>query len=207
MYGGAVCVGGEYSNPTFSDCLFVGNNANQASGAFDIYLAAQASLQYCVFWNNSSEIQGGALSLYDSNTANIQHCTFAENSSSNGGAISAHAPFQLWFNIIAYCTAGEAISYQQRGPGDLPDIACCNFSGNTGGDWTGELAVLLDTDGNISEDPQFCGMIGTGNFELQSDSPCTSGNNDCGTLIGAMPQTCGESSAKSSSWSDVKLLY
>jgi hypothetical protein len=90
---------------------------------------------------------------------------------------------------------------------ELPNIACCNFSGNAEGDWEDEIAPLLNNDGNFSEDPQYCGSIGTGNISLQSDSPCLAAHNDCAQQIGAMPMGCGSSASLVSSWSQVKALY
>jgi hypothetical protein len=64
--------------------------------------------------------------------------------------------------------------------------------------------------GNFAEDPQFCGVDGSGNFFLQSDSPCAPGNHpgglDCG-LIGAKPVHCGTVSAKNTTWGSVKSRF
>jgi parallel beta-helix repeat protein len=68
------------------------------------------------------------------------------------------------------------------------------------------------TNGNISVDPQVCAADppGSGNFFLQSDSPCAPGNHPdaypCG-LIGARPVGCGAVSVKQTSWGAIKAIY
>jgi hypothetical protein len=60
---------------------------------------------------------------------------------------------------------------------------------------------------NFSGDPMFCG---TGNYYLQSDSPCAPGNQpggaDCG-LIGPLPVGCGAVSVETKTWGGVKAIY
>ncbi|MDD4857397.1 MAG: hypothetical protein PHD74_04735, partial [Candidatus Krumholzibacteria bacterium] len=71
---------------------------------------------------------------------------------------------------------------------------------------------LTGTNGNISVDPQFCAgdPSGSGDFFLQSDSPCAPGNNpdeaSCG-LIGAYPVGCREDSVERASWGAIKSLF
>jgi hypothetical protein len=64
--------------------------------------------------------------------------------------------------------------------------------------------------GNFSLDPEFCGIDDSGNYFLQSDSPCAAGNHpdgyDC-DLIGALPVNCGKVPAKQHTWGSVKNLY
>ncbi len=62
---------------------------------------------------------------------------------------------------------------------------------------------------NFSSDPQFCGIPGSGNLFLQSDSPCAPGSpwgNACG-LIGALPVGCGTVNAESRTWGAIKERY
>lgn len=68
------------------------------------------------------------------------------------------------------------------------------------------------SNGNISMDPQFCGVdpVASGNFYIQSDSPCAPGNHpdgySCG-LIGRFPVGCGTTSTKERSWGEIKSLF
>ena len=71
---------------------------------------------------------------------------------------------------------------------------------------------LMGIDGNISVDPQFCAQypLFSGNFYLQSDSPCAPGNHpngySCG-LIGRYPIGCGATAVEKASWGEIKLIY
>jgi hypothetical protein len=63
---------------------------------------------------------------------------------------------------------------------------------------------------NFSLDPQFCGVPGSGNYFLQSTSPCAPWNHPLGAspiLIGPLPVGCGAVSAKERTWGGVKALY
>jgi hypothetical protein len=91
------------------------------------------------------------------------------------------------------------------------DVSCNNVFGNSSADW------LNGTDptgmnGNISVDPQFCAAdpVVSGNFLLQSDSPCAPGNHpdgaSCG-LIGACPVGCEDVSVERMSWGSIKAMY
>ncbi|MFA4947724.1 MAG: right-handed parallel beta-helix repeat-containing protein [Candidatus Krumholzibacteriia bacterium] len=95
--------------------------------------------------------------------------------------------------------------------GVVGEVSCNNVFGNSianyiyGTDPTG-------TNGNISVDPEFCAADppGSGNFLLQSDSPCAPGNHPdgyaCG-IIGAYPVGCQEVSVEKSSWGAIKAIY
>lgn len=61
--------------------------------------------------------------------------------------------------------------------------------------------------GNFSADPEYCGIDDSGNYFLQSDSPCAPGNHPLGTdcgLIGALPVNCGQVEVKRSTWGSIK---
>jgi hypothetical protein len=64
--------------------------------------------------------------------------------------------------------------------------------------------------GNFALDPQYCGIDDSGNYFLQSDSPCAPGNHpdgyDCG-LIGALPVNCGTVDVQTETWGTIKSLY
>jgi len=64
----------------------------------------------------------------------------------------------------------------------------------------------IGQNGNISVDPEFCGVLGSANLYLQSDSPCAAENHD-DEPIGAMPVGCGVSSTEETSFSKLKSLY
>jgi len=68
------------------------------------------------------------------------------------------------------------------------------------------------TNGNISLDPQFCGVdpSASGNFYLQSDSPCAPGNQPDGYICGVIGKYdvgCGSISTEETSWGKIKDMY
>jgi hypothetical protein len=70
---------------------------------------------------------------------------------------------------------------------------------------------IIDGGANFELDPEFCGVAGSSNYYLQSDSPCAPGNhpdgeNWCG-LIGQLPVGCGSVRVERKSWGAVKAIY
>ena len=62
---------------------------------------------------------------------------------------------------------------------------------------------------NFSLDPEFCGVEGSGNYFLQSDSPCAPGNSPYPSagLIGALPINCGTVDIRNKTWGEIKAIY
>ncbi len=62
---------------------------------------------------------------------------------------------------------------------------------------------------NFSLDPQFCGVPGSGNYFLQSTSPCLPENNPFGSpqLIGPLSAGCGAVSVEERTWGGIKAMY
>jgi len=90
-------------------------------------------------------------------------------------------------------------------------ISCNDVFGNSIADYVNGTDPT-GTGGNISVDPEFCAVdpAGSGNFLLQSDSPCAPGNHPDGascSLIGARPVGCGGTSVKRASWGSIKSHY
>jgi hypothetical protein len=109
--------------------------------------------------------------------------------------------------IIAFSTQGAAVYC--FGGAEI-SLDCCDVYGNAGGDWVGCIAQQGTLGGNFSADPEFCGELGSGNFELQLDSPCAPGNHPQGAacgVIGARPVGCDISPVKKTSWSEIKSLF
>ncbi len=207
-WGAGVDVYGSGTDVTIEDCFFTGNAVSEVGGAIDIHGGANAAISFCTFSLNSAT-WGGAVALEYPSTMDIRHCTITENIADWGAGIYAENYHRCWFNIISYSNGGGAYAFNDidAGPRDSFDFACCNFFGNVEGDWTGLVADQLGLNGNFSTDPEYCGMIGSGNLYLQSDSPCLALYNDCAQQIGAWPQGCGDSASRPSSWSEVKSMY
>jgi hypothetical protein len=103
-------------------------------------------------------------------------------------------------NIIAFSTQGAGIHCKDVGT--VPVLSCNDILGNAGGD----AICGTDAGDNMSMDPQSCGTLGSGNYGLQSDSPCTPANPTCGQ-VGALDVDCGAVSTEQRSWGAIKFLY
>jgi predicted outer membrane repeat protein len=99
------------------------------------------------------------------------------------------------YDTISDCTYGEI------------DFQCSDVWSASGAVWVDCYADQLGVNGNFSADPQFCGEAGSGNYYLQSDSPCAPANNSCGELIGALPVGCEVVATQETSISAIKSLY
>ena len=207
-YGAAIQVYGGIPGPTIQDSRFI-NITAQYSGAIDLYESAGIKISHSVFWGNYSSETGGAITDWDAGTTVISSSTFAENEATEGGHIYFGANFkvQLNSNVFAFAPRGGSFRSEMRQDRETVTFSCCNVSGNTDGDWSGEFAIYEGVDGNFSADPQFCGEIGSGNFLLETDSPCAPAENSCGEQIGAFPVGCEDTVAAGSSWSQLKRIY
>lgn len=190
--GGAVLIGGWLgSESEIHDCEFIGNTASQRGGAIN-YDGASLNVVSCLFAENGAQ-KGGAISI-DEGGQNLEldGCTFAGNTADVGMG-SAIYSFQdrmildVSHTVIAFGNT-TPIDFVVA-PGQMCHFACTNIADNSGGDWIVPFDDQLDDDGNMSVDPGFCDLS-TGNYELESDSPCLPGNNSCGTLIGVYGMGC-----------------
>ena len=156
----------------------------------------------CLFVGNRAEHHGAAVFKGGPDTVTLSGCTLVGNSSPIATVAAIDWGYLALENsIVAFSGDGYATSclYGQS------QFACCDFFGNADGDWDSPCAIgFLGIDGNISEDPLFCGWE-EGNYYLQSDSPCAPGG-ECG-LIGALPVGCEPSPIMESTWGGVKALY
>lgn len=93
---------------------------------------------------------------------------------------------------------------------DAPVVLGCNdFWNNAQGNCGGVLVDPVGTNGNIGADPLFCGVPGSGNFYLQSSSPCAGQNvpSACsGQSMGCFPAMCTVA-VKQQSWGSIKSLF
>jgi len=92
---------------------------------------------------------------------------------------------------------------------DPPTIQCNDIFGASAAPYWG-IPDQTGTNGNIAVDPEYCGIDDSGNYYLQSDSPCAPGNHpdgyECG-LIGGLQVNCGKVAAEKKSWGTIKSLY
>ncbi len=226
--------GGVYldsSAPSFTDCQVLGNLASGSGGglfatgaAFSavhgsfaentctgfgggVFLgnSSEASFSLDAFFGNHASAGGGGLA-FDGSSPDLTSCTIAENSSAGPGAgihVGGAASPDFTQVVVAFNTPFEGVSIA----GGSAAFLCSNIHGNTGGNWTGDLAQQLGQDGNFEADPEFCGAESSGNYYLQMDSPCAPGNNVCGVLVGARIVDCGFIATQPTSWSTLKSMY
>ncbi len=115
--------------------------------------------------------------------------------------------FTVYNNIITNNTSG-IISVA-----NTLSLSCNDVWGNQTFNY--DLTYVPDptgTNGNISLDPQFCGVAPdvSGNFFLQADSPCAPGNHpdgvQCG-LIGRYIVGCGPTAVEKKSWGKIRSIF
>jgi hypothetical protein len=107
-------------------------------------------------------------------------------------------------NIITSSTWGIGCAMSS-----LPTMEC-NDVVATQGNYVGDCSDQTGLNGNISLDPQFCGISNANNYGLHSDSPCAPGNHPAGLScgrIGARDVACGTVATKSTTWGAIKAIY
>lgn len=133
-------------------------------------------MDHCVFngtYSQSGYYGGGAVFTYtNANTlTSIVNCTFYNNDATQGGSVfSMSGPIFINNCIAAFNGGGGAIGFNTFNSDEVT-ITYTDLFGNTGGDWNGSIAGLLDQDGNISEDPDFVDAV-NGDVHLAISSPC-----------------------------------
>jgi hypothetical protein len=206
-YGGGVGTGLAGIHAT--RCLVAGNTARRGAG-LDLGDAGFRTLSHCTIVDNralAGEGLGGALYARVGYETLIEHCTLAGNGAATAGggiALKDEQAFSLVNSLIAFSSEGESL-YREGGAD--PVLSCADIFGNAGGDWVGSIAAQLGVNGNLAEEPRFCGIAGSGNYYLQSISPCAPANNGCGVQIGALPVGCDVVSVEASSWGAIKTMY
>lgn len=132
-------------------------------------------------------------------------CSMVQNTiaNNNNGISLIYADALVERNMIAMGLRGIGVLYSN------PQFVCNNVFGMSVS-YYGGYPPQTGLNGNINVDPQFCGMPGSGNYSLQSDSPCAPGNHpngvDCGQ-IGALGVGCGTVKTQPTSWGAIKAMY
>lgn len=89
-------------------------------------------------------------------------------------------------------------------PSSQVTFTCNDVWNNTPSNYCDSLTDQTGMNGNISSDPQFCGVPGSGNFYLQGSSPCAA---PCGeAIIGCCGVKCTVA-VKNKSWGEIKSLF
>jgi hypothetical protein len=211
--GGLSCEG---TTLEIVDCVFRNNSAVSYGGGLFCMNHASVHLNRCVFDSNSTGWGGGIACV--TATLWVKSCTFFGNEASvseeygepGGGGVYIFGESETVVEntIIASSTSGEGIWCEDE---NVPEVWCCDIWGNTHGDWVGCVADRSGANGNFSEDPKFCDTQ-TGNFEVETCSPCLPGNHpdgyDCGVQVGAFLSGCECGAAtEPTTWSSIKAMY
>lgn len=204
-FGGGVYARYDDTHVTFNGCWFEANYAALDGGAIYVQGAGSVILSGCTFNGNDAERDGGAVCSYGGDVTLIA-CTFDDNGCGRYGSAASASSATLTFErcLITNGLFGAALFEYS---GSALDLSCCDLYGNVGGDWTAQIVDQLGADGNISEDPLYCGEPGSNNFTIQSDSPCATAYSGCGLLIGAWDVGCQGTATAPVSWSRMKSLY
>ena len=153
------------SNPTVTNCVFIGNTATSGGGGMHNYV-------------------GNAIAT---GNPTITNCLFAGNSAAAGAGMRNNDPSPLITNSTFVDNLGSGISNRN---GSVPLLFNCILRGNAGGSFSGANApIVMFSDveggftgpGNIDTDPVFADPDGADNdattwtdndYRLGSGSPC-----------------------------------
>jgi predicted outer membrane repeat protein len=230
--GGGMWCGG-VSSMHFINCEFSWNTADLGGGILYVNSYNTGRLTGCVVRNNTATLRGGGIyvhnnSVFYENTlvvsndavesggglyittdspAVMTNCTVVGNDAATGGGIYLFggATLDLGSSIVAFNHDGGAFSSDNL---SVLTAGCNDVWANGGGN---ELpANAVDTGGNFSLDPGFCGTFASLDLSVGGDSPCAPGNHPdetaCGQ-IGALGVGCGNVPVRSATWGRIKNLY
>lgn len=183
--GGIHCSHG--SSPLLSGCAILANTAGDRGGG--VHAAAEGGplLFGCVIAGNEAAGRGGAVQVDLQSAATVLGCTLVGNHGSDAAGISVTNCSQVTVShsILAFGTSGASVSCTDA---STVTATCTDIFGNPGGDWVGCIAGQAGSNGNLSEDPQFCDAA-AGNYSIRQSSPCAQ-SPECGP-VGALPPACG----------------
>ena len=143
----------------------------------------------------------------DTESATFVRCTFGWNNAPEGGGVYVKGTSSIDIErcVVAFSKHGGGLVVE---PTASAALGCCDVYGNTDGDeWP---SWVVDRGGNFTADPFFCGLPGSGDYTLRSDSPCLPGNHPEGTacdIIGALDLGCSGVPVESTTWGRFKKLY
>jgi predicted outer membrane repeat protein len=205
MYGGAIYCE-ENSTLGLTGCTLSANSSPGSGGA--IFCEESAlSLTGCVSLRNSCDGLGASVYCATGASVEITSCSFVADSVGNAVILcNPNVSPAIDKTVIAFAKTTAALACLN--PPGTPTVTCSDIFGNDLGDWTGCIAGLAGSGGNLSSNPLFCD-IPSGDVTYETCSPCLAGNNTCGHDIGATPSTgcsCG-GAIEATTWGAIKALY
>jgi predicted outer membrane repeat protein len=204
--GGAIYWINSSTPPLIRGCVFVRNTSAGSGGAIQ---AAHNGviIENSVFARNVAATEGGALYTRDAWACRLTGCTLADNSAPSGSAVYALATPDVRLERCIVARGGEGAPYAVASASVIT-VSCTDTHGNAVSD--AFPSGVVDSGGNFSLEPQFCGQPGSLNFMLNQASPCLPGQHpagSCGLLVGAWGAGCGTVRTEAASWGRVKSLY
>jgi nitrous oxidase accessory protein NosD len=203
---GGIEIAGYSGDATLVGCSVIGNASEWRGGGLSAGSHTSVVLSGCTFADNEAPSGGGAAFGFLNASAEISDCTFAGNHATEWGAAifrDGWGGVVMVNSIVAFNTGPRplAIAYDSQ-------ISCTDIWGNAAGDWVGGFEGHLGVNGNICEDPLFCGDENPAEpFTLHSGSPCASDcNPECGQ-VGAWGVGCAVTVVKETSWGSIKAMY
>jgi parallel beta-helix repeat protein len=198
----------ENSNAKITGNIFFGN---QPYRVIEVAGSSSPIIEYNLFYANNAtsiDIGDGASPTIENNT--FSGNVFYEDIRISGSNCHPIIRNNVIVNHARYCSPPGPYCYSygvyaSSPPGNI--VFECNDVWNNGdANYGGTLADQTATNGNISADPLFCGALGSGNFYLQSGSPCAEQNapSACsGQRMGCYPTKCTVG-VKEQSWGSIK---
>jgi hypothetical protein len=176
-------------------CLFSENSALYGGGV-ECWYQSVAKISYSTFVRNRATLGGGGgLDCVGGSLSLVQRSTFLENTAASLGSGISVMAFQgggstvRADNVIVAFGKGSSV---YLGSNATIELVCCDVFGNAGGDWIDGIAGQMGINGNISQDPLFCGELNPlYPYTLYDGSPCAPEYNPLCGLIGAWPIGCG----------------
>ena len=201
-YGGGISLHNVLGELT--RCTVAGNTANRDYGGGLYTYDADLTITECTIVGNYASQSGGGLRFRDSDII-MRNCTVAYNETvvAGGGISCVETDLEMTNTIVAFSAQGEGFSCAGNCE---PLLRCCDIYGNAGGDWVDCIADQYGVNGNISEDPLFCGED---DYQIDAESSCapySPPNPEC-DLIGAWPVGCGYTRAQPVTWGQLKGMF
>ncbi|MCK4349593.1 MAG: DUF1565 domain-containing protein [Candidatus Krumholzibacteria bacterium] len=186
-FGGGISCYGDPA-PVIENNLICNNNANQGGG-IEVDRCSPIIRNNTIVYNYAGVV-GGGISIGFESYPEISNNIIAHNLAYDVGGI--------------FCNSSCGLSY----PADML-FTCNDVWSNNPSNYCDSLPDQTGMNGNISADPLFCGVAGSGNFYLQSGSPCAEMNVPAlcgGVRMGMYPVNC-DVSVEEKSWGKIKSLF
>jgi hypothetical protein len=197
-----------------SSALIKGNvitdNWCASGGGLACYGSPAPVIEDNLFTGNGG-IAGAAIKITQCSPT-IRNNTIVDNHAGDGaGAIylvGAQSSPIVVNNIIVHNTAASYGAIYGDAPAGIM-FSCNDVWGNLPSDYDQPLSDQTGLNGNISEDPLFCGVAGSGNYYLRTSSPCAAANVPAACSGGGMGcyQVKCDVGVHKESWGSMKSLY